>query len=85
MKHEIWTDGITVWINSGIDGSSIARFGKNGIDIHTSFSAQRDGAAECLHCTHEPVTAEDWETFKREVKCHHDVLVTDEYKPKRFR
>lgn len=38
---QIDTDGITVWVNSNIDGSCIARFGRQGIDIHLSFTEQR--------------------------------------------
>lgn len=85
MNAQIDTDGTTVWINSTIDGSCIARFGRMGIDIHMSFSAQRETGVECLQCTHGETTAQDWETFKAGMLTHYKIVVTDKHKPKRFR
>lgn len=85
MNHEITTDGVTVWVNSGIDGSCIARFGHFGIDIHRSMTDQRVSGSECLLCTHGETTAQDWETFKTGMLTHYDVVVSDKHKPKRFR
>ena len=46
-KFELFGDGRTVWVNAA-DGSSIARFGRMGIDVHTSASEQEkpDGCTE---------------------------------------
>lgn len=46
---QIMWDGRTLWVN-GSDGSSIARFGPAGIDIHTMTTDQLDGKSQCLHC-----------------------------------
>lgn len=81
--HEITTDGITVWVASGENGHCLGRFGRMGIDVHQPPSD--DSGRECLHCTHAPVTAKDWETFKAKMLEHHGVEVSDEYKPERFR
>jgi hypothetical protein len=68
-------DGTRVWVN-GPDGSAIGRFNKHfGIDVHTTATAQKNGAPECLYCTHGKATAEDWETFREKMKTHHDVDV----------
>lgn len=81
--YQIDTDHITVWVNSA--EGCIARFGVNGIDIHKTFYEQRSGASECLQCTHAPTTAADWETFKDGMAKHYGIVVTDKYKPRRFR
>ncbi len=81
--YEITSDGITVWINSGT-GCNIARFGRMGIDVHRSFEEQQT-MGQCLHCTAGPVTADDWETFKADMKKFYGITVSDAYKPKRFR
>lgn len=65
-----------MWVNH-LTGS-IARFGKNGIDVHTA------DTAGCLYCTHSVTTGADWELFKEKVLEHHDVVVTDEHKPLRL-
>lgn len=83
MNHQIDTDGITVWVNSA-EGYCIGRFGRGGIDIHRAPDDQRSHG-ECLHCTHEEVTAADWEIFKFEMRRHYGITVSDRYKPKRFR
>lgn len=81
---QIDSDGITVWVNGG-DGYCLGRFGRMGIDVHCSPFQSADGKGECLFCTHGPVNAQDWETFKQQMKTCHDVTVTDQYKPDRFR
>lgn len=81
-RFEITTNGTTVWVNG--EQSLLGRFGKMGIDVHRPLDANGcDG--ECLYCTHEPVTERDWETFKVKMLGHHGVVVTDEYKPDRWR
>lgn len=53
----------TVWIHCS-DGSTVGRFGKMGIDLHTSASEQRQGASQCRLCTHGKPTASDWQLFR---------------------
>jgi len=84
MKHEIVTDGITVWVNSGEDGSSIARFGRQGIDIHRSAKEQRT-LGPCLFCTHAPTTPADWKLFQEKMLELYYLRIDDKFKPKRFR
>jgi hypothetical protein len=73
---EIATNGVTVWVNREV---CIGRFGRFGIDVHTAT------ADDCLFCTFDETTAEDWEVFKAKMKEHHGVEISDEFKPKRFR
>lgn len=53
-----------VWVHDGIDGSTVGRFGRMGVDIHHSVAEQMAGAPECRVCTHGPVTQEDWHLFR---------------------
>jgi hypothetical protein len=80
--HEIHSDGTTVWVN-GV-GGLLGRFGKNGIDIHRPLDEQQE-KGQCLFCTHEPVTAEDWKLFRAKMLEHFNIKVSDLYKPRRFR
>lgn len=82
-RVEVVSDGVTVWVNDE-RGGNIARFGRMGIDIHHP-AMEQASKSPCLHCTHAPVTAADWETFKTKLLEHHGVSVGDEYKPRRFR
>lgn len=52
-----------VWIHSE-DGSTVGRFGRNGIDIHNTFTVQQETGVQCLLCTHRPVTPDDWALFR---------------------
>lgn len=74
---EVSSDGVVVWVN-WIHGA-IARFGRKGIDVHSS------DTTKCLYCTQGDTTAADWETFKQAVWVAHAVEVTDEHKPVRFK
>lgn len=56
-----------VWVHYSGDGSTVARFGPRGIDLHNSISEQAEGAGQCRLCTHGATTAEDWELFR--AKC----------------
>lgn len=80
-RFELFSDGRTVWINAS-DGSSIARFGRMGIDIHTSSTDQMNGAPQCLACTHEKTDLFDWRRFQKLIKQHYDIDVNDSYMPK---
>lgn len=60
-------NGATVWVN-GDDGSCIGRFSKVfGIDVHTTATAQMDGASECIFCTKTPGGPQDWAKFREKV------------------
>lgn len=71
---------MTVWVNSAY-GYCLGRFGRMGIDVHRPPDIK---AGECLHCTHGPVTVEDWYVFVAKMKEHHGVTVLQRYMPKRF-
>lgn len=74
-SFEIQYTESTVWVNSA-DGSCVGRFSlKFGIDIHTSVSEQMKGAPQCLYCTHEPPTWNDWLDFRRLIKQHFNLEV----------
>ena len=79
---QIDSDGTTVWVN-GDGGYCLGRFGRMGIDVHCT--PDNSNGKQCLFCTHEPVAAKDWETFKEQMKTCHNVTVTDQHKPDRFR
>ena len=80
--HVIDSDGITVWVNGA--GGLLGRFGKSGIDIHKPMELQQE-KGECLFCTHEFVTKEDWPIFQAKMLEHFGIKVPDRHKPKRFR
>lgn len=76
--HEVAWDGRTVWVNSGVDGSSIARFSHVGIDVHKPAAEQCLSGDPCLACSHrngEPMTGPDWEKFRALVYQHYAVRV----------
>ncbi len=79
---EVVSDGVTVWLN--IASGCIARFGQKGIDIHRPLE-QQCIEGECLFCTHENTTAEDWPTFVAKCKEHFGIDVPEEHMPDRFR
>lgn len=66
-----------VWVHAS-DGSTVGRFGKMGIDIHTSVTEQMNGASQCDLCTHGRVTAHDWDTFRREALTRWGVAIPDD-------
>jgi len=78
---ELFGDGYTVWVNAS-DGSSIARFGRMGIDVHTSATAQADGAVQCLACTHGQTDLADWRRFQELLIEHYGIIVDDSYIPR---
>lgn len=53
-----------VWIHAP-NGETVGRFGKMGIDVHTTMKEQLAGASQCRYCTHGHVTRADWERFRR--------------------
>lgn len=56
-----------VWVHAS-DGSTVGRFGRMGIDIHTSITEQMAGSPECRLCTHAQVSEEDWSLFRSKAK-----------------
>lgn len=65
--------GSRVWVN-GPDGSNVGRFSKTfGMDVHTTTTEQMAGASQCLHCTHEKPSEQDWIEFCSLMKKHYAV------------
>jgi len=85
FKHvQIDTDGITVWVNC--EAGCIARFGRQGIDIHSvAMPGGPRVSDDCLYCTHGPVTKTDWHTFVAKMLELYKFKVPEEYMPRRFR
>ena len=77
IEHEVTWDGRTVWVNSGNDGSNIARFTPFGVDVHTTATEQMVGTGQCHACTSEPngTTRESWDLFVAKVREHHSIEV----------
>ena len=72
---QVSADRATVWVHAP-DGSTVGRFSKRfGIDAHTTASQQMQGAPQCLHCTHSPPTAHDWQKFCDLMQLHHGITV----------
>lgn len=72
---QVSADQSTVWVHA-LDGSTVGRFSKRfGLDVHTTATQQMQGAAQCLHCTHVPATAEDWQLFCELMLQHHGIEV----------
>ncbi len=67
--------GLTLWVHAP-EGSTVGRFDKRfGIDLHTTVTEQLAGKGQCLFCTHEAPTPEDWELFRAGVMEHYGVEV----------
>lgn len=78
--HAIESDGTTVWIH-GPQGECLGRFGRLGIDIHSSFEDQVAGKPQCLECTHERVTASDWQRFRAAMIEHYGIPISEDHRP----
>lgn len=79
--HEVSWDGRTVWVNSGVDGSSVGRFGPGGVDVHHPVSVQIEIGRVCLACSPRADRA-GWESFKEAMQSHYAVAVPDEAMPR---
>lgn len=53
----------TVWIHC-IDGSTVGRFGRMGVDLHNSVTEMLEGATQCRLCTHGRPSMAEWELFR---------------------
>lgn len=72
---QVGADGRTVWVH-GPDGSTVGRFSKTfGMDVHTTVTEQLAGVGQCLHCTHERPTLQDWLKFCELMKAHYQIDV----------
>lgn len=72
---QVSSDRGTVWVHAA-DGSTVGRFSKRfGMDVHNTASAQLEGRPQCLHCTHQPASEEDWGRFCDLMSEHHDIAV----------
>lgn len=80
-NSDVESDGVTVWVNER-SGYCLGRFGRMGIDVHVD--PMDNKGTQCAFCTHGPVTALDWDIFKRKMLEVHDVVVDDKYLPDRF-
>lgn len=80
-EHEVCSNTQTVWVNSCIDGSCIGRFSKFGIDIHCDVETQMRTGAQCLDCTHDTPTVEDWQRFVHGMLIVYGVEVSEEHRP----
>ncbi len=78
-RIQVSLDGSTVWVHSNVDGSTVGRFSKQfGLDVHRTVSDQLAGASQCLHCTHHPANAEDWELFCQLIYEHFGIEIARE-------
>lgn len=82
-RHEITSDGVTVWVNG--EHGLIGRFGRGGIDVHRSATDQVTMGTECLHCTHARPTSADWDIFVAKMREHHGIEIGPEHKPGRLK
>lgn len=73
VKHEITTDGTTVWVN-GLYGL-LGRFSPRGMDIHGDPRKE----IHCLDCG--PLPENPWEHFVKGMVEHHKINVPTKYKP----
>lgn len=72
---QVSADGKTVWVHAA-DGSTVGRFSvRFGVDIHRTATEQLKGASECLHCTHQPASEDDWTLFVELMQRHHGIAV----------
>jgi hypothetical protein len=55
-----------------------------GIDIHNKIADQQEHG-QCLACSHEVTTKKDWYKFKRLMKKHFNVNISDEHMPNRLK
>ena len=82
--HEVTWDGRTVWVNSGENGASLARFSRIGIDVHRVAREQALTGDPCLACSNrggDPLLLVDWRSFQSLMREHHGVAVPDAAMP----
>lgn len=82
---QVSADRSTIWIHAP-DGSTVGRFSlRFGMDVHTTFTQQLQGASQCLHCTHSAPAHADWLLFCDLMFRHFGIAVPPEIlSPKSF-
>lgn len=65
LEYELQLSALrdAVWIHAS-DGSTVGRFGRKGVDLHTTVTEQMNGAPQCRLCTHGEPTYGDWQLFR---------------------
>jgi hypothetical protein len=56
-----------VWVHAD-DGSTVGRFGRLGIDLHTTVTEQLNGSPQCRLCTHGKPSIKEWDLFREKCK-----------------
>lgn len=79
--HQVMWDGKTVWVNSGIDGSCIGRFGKVGMDVNLPETEQMETGARSLESFRDQ-TMEGWGKFCGLMHKHYGVTVPTAARPR---
>ena len=78
--HQIASDGKSVWVNDGM-GGCVARFGRGGIDIHSTTAEQIANGLACRFCTHALPTPMEWDLFRAKVEEFHGVRIPNLFMP----
>ncbi len=81
MDNEIKSDGRTVWVNSGEDGTNLARFSKMGIDIHKTSEQQIATGKQCIDCKPGPTSYSDWKGFKQTMLDIYKIKISNKHMP----
>lgn len=72
---QVSSDRKTVWAHTD-DASTVGRFSKTfGMDVHTTITAQLNGASQCLSCTHGPAGEQQWAEFCELMQRHYGIMV----------
>lgn len=79
VNYEVVYGHRAVWVNN--PSGCLGRFGVFGIDVHRDIESQVSGQPQCLYCTHERVTADDWRRFKAAMLEFHHVDLSDQPLP----
>lgn len=82
--HQVQTNGVTVWVNSGVDTHCLARFTKHSFEV-VSVKGETEGAPGSGEGEVPETTNTDWGRFCRSIKRHHDVTLPDDLRPNRLK
>ena len=80
-KHEIVSDGRTVWVNA-FDGTRIGRYRRGMMDVHADTAGQTIGL-HCLDCAHGERpggTAIGWNDFVVSMLENHGIAIPDKFR-----
>lgn len=82
LKHQVVSDGRTVWINSSDTGHCLGRFSRFGIDVHQEIDpAGKREERDCIDCTHAKPTLVEWQRFVSKMQEHHLIVVDEQHRP----